>query len=54
VTADVCTLFDRFVTEREKEYDPAFAEAFRQRGRRVLEDALREAELNTAAEDAVA
>ncbi|MER3485184.1 MAG: hypothetical protein C4345_03605 [Chloroflexota bacterium] len=54
VTADVCTLFDRFVTEREKDYDPAFAEAFRQRGRRALEEALRDADLTIALEDAVA
>ncbi|GIW05072.1 MAG: hypothetical protein KatS3mg059_1692 [Thermomicrobiales bacterium] len=54
MTADVCTLFDRFVTEREKDYDPAFAEAFRQRGRRALEEALHDADLSSVPEDGAA
>ncbi len=54
VMADVCTMFDRFVKEREPSYDPAFAEEFRQRGRRALEEALRDADLSIAPEDAVA
>lgn len=54
ISADIGEMFDAFVTEREKEYDPAFAAAFRQRGRRALEEAMREADAAGATEDAVA
>lgn len=49
---DVRSLFAQFVTERTgTEYEPAFAEAFRERGERALEEAIRAAETAASAED---
>jgi DNA repair protein SbcD/Mre11 len=53
---DVRALFEEFVAERAREaaYDPAFAAAFAERGRRALEQAMRDAESAPSAEDAAA
>lgn len=48
---DVRTMFDEFVAERN--YEPAFAAAFHERGRRALDDAIRALE-STAPEDGAA
>jgi exonuclease SbcD len=48
---DVRSMFDEFVTERA--YEPAFAAAFAERGRRALDDAIRALE-STASEDGAA
>ena len=49
---DIVSLFDEFV--QAGEYDDAFANVFRDRGRQALEDALREAETTGGPEDASA
>jgi DNA repair exonuclease SbcCD nuclease subunit len=51
---DVRALFAQFVAEKAKNgaYDPAFAASFKERGERALDEAIREAEAATAAEDA--
>jgi len=55
VAADLRALFAEFVGERTgKEYDEAFAAAFKARGERALDEAMRAADTAAAAEDAVA
>jgi DNA repair exonuclease SbcCD nuclease subunit len=51
---DVRTLFADFVADKVKktEYDPAFAAAFKERGERAIDEAIREVEAATGAEDA--
>lgn len=52
---DVRSLFSQFVTERTgTEYETEFAEAFRERGGRALDEAIRAAEATAGAEDPAA
>jgi exonuclease SbcD len=48
---DIRSLFEEFVTTRD--YEPSFAAAFRERGRRAIDDAMR-AQENAVAEDGAA